>query len=226
MLIKAIKNWYLKDKKIILASVLLGFTVTALSAFISAGYSEEIHSGIARQVVRFHVLANSDSAEDQSLKLLVRDGVLADLKELLLECESPAQTKSVISANLDRVETCAKRIIGENGFDYPVRAAVVTDSFPTKQYGNVTLPAGEYEALRVEIGNAKGKNWWCVMFPPLCFVDITQPKLPDSAMEGFKNVLNDDEYGVVISGENGDSPYKARFKIVEIWQNIKEFHLF
>jgi len=222
-ILSLIKEWYKRDKKIIFISAFIGFAAAGAAASAAYGYSQSVQSGIAKQLIRFHVLANSDSAEDQALKLLVRDGILDTLKEPLGDCETISDTREAIIRNISNIKTRAEEIIKENGYSYPVSVTLARDVFPVKTYGDITLPPGEYEALRVVIGAGAGKNWWCVMFPPLCFVDVTQPKLPDSVKSELKNVLTEDEYGIVTKSGDPGSPYKAKFKVVEIFQDIKNF---
>ncbi|HLO04966.1 MAG TPA: stage II sporulation protein R [Symbiobacteriaceae bacterium] len=127
----------------------------------------------AEQVVRLHVLANSDSEADQALKLQVRDAVLAEMPSLFTKATTQAEALQVVKRNLPALERLAKQIVTKAGYTYPVKASVGIFDFPNRTYGDVTLPAGPYEALRLEIGEAKGANWWCVLFPPLCFNDWT-----------------------------------------------------
>lgn len=134
-------------------------------------YAENIQSNIADNILRLHVLANSDSDEDQALKLKVRDRLLAESHVLFRDCTSPSETKRVFLQNREMLEAVAKDTIENAGYAYPVSLRLDHTYFPMRHYGNVALPAGEYDAVRVEIGEAAGKNWWCVMFPPLCFVD-------------------------------------------------------
>jgi stage II sporulation protein R len=128
----------------------------------------------AEQVVRLHVLANSDSEADQALKLQVRDAVLAEMPSLFVGAQSQAEALQVVKRHLPKLERLAKRVVTEAGYDYSVKASVGVFAFPDRTYGDVTLPAGPYEALRLEIGKAQGANWWCVLFPPLCFNDWTR----------------------------------------------------
>ena len=123
------------------------------------------------KLIRFHVIANSDSDEDQNLKLKVRDAIIDYLQPKLLESESIEESESIIKKEYAELEKISKNIILENGYNYDIQVGIDYSEFPTKQYSNVILPAGEYKALRIIIGEGKGKNWWCVMFPPLCFVD-------------------------------------------------------
>lgn len=128
----------------------------------------------ADQVVRLHVLANSDSEADQALKLQVRDAVLAEMPTLFTKANSQSEALQVVKQHLPQLERLAKRVVTKAGSTYTVKASVGLFDFPDRTYGDVTLPAGPYEALRLEIGEAKGANWWCVLFPPLCFNDWTR----------------------------------------------------
>ena len=121
-------------------------------------------------LLRLHVVANSDSPYDQEVKLLVRDGVFKELEALVGEAGSKEEAQALISANLERLEEVAAEILSQYA-DYPLTAVLEKTVFPTKSYGELVLPAGEYDALRLVLGAGEGKNWWCVIFPPLCFVD-------------------------------------------------------
>ncbi|MEG6585954.1 stage II sporulation protein R [Dendrosporobacter sp. 1207_IL3150] len=124
-------------------------------------------------LIRLHVLANSDKPEDQQLKLKVRDAVIAYLAPRLEHLNDPEAARLVVLENQSKLNDIAQRVVKENGDNYPVSTEFGLFDFPVKSYGNFVLPAGKYEAVRILIGNAEGKNWWCVLFPPLCFIDIT-----------------------------------------------------
>lgn len=124
-------------------------------------------------LIRLHVLANSDSATDQQLKLQVRDAIIAYLTPYLEQVAQKSEAEEIVRAHKDTLTQIAQQIITNNGADYPVELEFGMFDFPIKSYGNLVLPAGKYEAVRILIGRAEGKNWWCVLFPPLCFVDIT-----------------------------------------------------
>ncbi len=207
-----------KDKKILLASIILGFLFTSVVTY-TITYSESIQSGIAKEVLRFHVLANSDKDYDQKLKLKVRDNILEKYKSQLKNCETVEETKNFFKENINDVINTAKETILQEGFDYDVKAFVGKSKFPTKTYGDVSFPAGEYEALRIEIGNAEGKNWWCVMFPPLCFVDVSHKEIPQEAKQELKNILTEEEYGIV-ANPNDNTSFKVKFKIVELCEEF------
>lgn len=175
--------------------------------------TENVQQGIAEEILRFHVIAESDSQEDQILKLKVRDGIIMALEKKLKNVPDKKEAKNVIVENLDYIEETAENIIINNGFTYKVSASLEYCDFPTKVYGDLTFPAGKYEALRVKIGKAEGKNWWCVMYPPLCFVDSTYQIVPEESKEKLKYLLTDDEYEEII--KNKKVKVKFKFRICE-----------
>ena len=215
---KHIGDWYQREKKIIGSSLAIGFAVMLCSGFYSAQYAQKIQSGIANEVVRFHVLANGDADFDQELKLKVRDAVLENFREELSTSKSREETKQMLEGRLDEIVLCAKEVVQAEKYDYEVSARLAKAYFPSKTYGDVTFPAGEYEALRIEIGEAVGQNWWCVMYPPLCFVDVTKGEIPEEDKSELKNILTEDEYDIVLSKAGKDISVKIKFKIVEWWQ--------
>ena len=152
------------------------FIAVCLAAAACILLSTTIHTAMlqremSQKVLRFHVLANSDSQADQALKYAVRDRVGTMMAEKLQNVDSLEESTDVVTENLQEIETCAAKVIGENGYDYPVHAALETCAFPEKSYGDYTFPSGTYEALRVVIGSGEGHNWWCVMYPNLCFAN-------------------------------------------------------
>ncbi|MBZ4645403.1 MAG: stage sporulation protein [Petroclostridium sp.] len=203
--------------KVILA-VIIGMICTI---FIS-NYSNSVQADLAHNLVRFHVVANSDSEEDQALKRSVRDRIINEMKEYFDESDNVDATKELIQRNIARIEEIAKDEIKKWNKDYDVKASLGIYPFPTKVYGDITLPAGNYEALRVVIGEGKGANWWCVLFPPLCFVDATHGVVPESSKQKLKNVLTEEEYKIITTANTDDEiPVQIKFKIVEWWQNSK-----
>lgn len=182
-------------KKIcILAGILIAFIVTGIAVDVK---KDRMQKELAEQVFRFHVLANSDSKKDQELKLKVKDRIIAYMKEKLPESDSVETTKEWAKNNTEALEKVAAEVISEEGYDYPVKARVLFCNFPDKSYGDVTFPAGRYEALRIEIGNARGQNWWCVLYPNLCFIDAVHAVVPDEGKEDLKKVLEEDTYEMV-----------------------------
>lgn len=166
---------------------------------------------ISHDVLRLHVLANSDSPEDQDLKLRVRDAVLCEGKNVFGGEMNVENAEELISSEKERLIKTAQDVIAENGFDYDVDVFVADEFFQTRSYGDFTLPAGRYTAVKVTIGEAAGHNWWCVMFPPLC--------IPAAQKETDVDMyLDKNEVKVVKS----DPDYDVRFKVVEWYEKIKE----
>lgn len=162
---------------------------------------KQMQKDIAKQVIRLHVVANSDSEEDQKLKLEVKEQIVGLLREELKEDSSVAMAQQTLRSHLDEVEETARSYIQEKGYDYEVNAQLGTCYFPVKQYGDMTFPAGEYKALKVNIGEHEGKNWWCVMYPTLCFVDSTYQIVPEESKESLKENLTEEEYESLLTGE-------------------------
>ena len=141
----------------------------------------QIQENIAGNIIRLHVIANSDTENDQSLKLKVRDGIIGGLKESVAGAQDAAGAGKLLAAQEDNIKNAALDIISVDGYNYPVNVSLEERYFPVKSYGDLVFPAGNYKALCVEIGEAKGRNWWCVLFPSLCFVDETYAVVPDSS---------------------------------------------
>ena len=173
---------------------------------------------IKDKVLRLHVIANSDSEEDQALKLKVRDQVLATLKPLLENAEDRSSSEAIVRAHLSEVEAAARETAWQEKPGENVHAELTNTRFPEKTYGDCTFPAGNYDALLITIGEAKGKNWWCVLFPSLCFVDTVHGVVPEESKELLKNVLTEEEYESLFTP--GKSEYKVRWKAAEIWQSL------
>ena len=173
------------------------------------------------KLIRFHVIANSDSDEDQNLKLKVRDAVINYLQPKLLESESIEESELIIKREYSELEKISKNIILQNGYNYDVKIGIDYSEFPTKQYSNVVLPAGEYKALKIIIGEGSGKNWWCVMFPPLCFVDEEKGIIDKDTDDKLREVLTEEEYNLIAQKtSNQTNRVQIKFKIAEIVQNI------
>lgn len=191
------------------ASVLAALLIACILNISS--FSQECRS-IRTKMLRMHVIANSDSAEDQELKLKVRDAVLAEGKEIFDGSVTAEEAQSKILPETERLRKAALEVIEKEGFEYDVKITVGSEYFNTRTYDNsVTLPAGYYTAVKVIIGEGEGHNWWCVMFPPMC--------LPAAVKEcELSDVLEKDEVEIV---EGGDK-YSFKFKIVEIFEKISE----
>lgn len=154
----------------------------------------EIQENIADNIIRLHVIANSDTGTDQSLKLKVRDGIIDGITDTISGTTDAKGAEKLLSAQTDNIKNSALDIISGNGYDYPVNVSLEERYFPVKSYGDLVFPAGNYKALCVEIGEARGRNWWCVLFPSLCFVDETYAVVPDNSKEKLKETLSKEEY--------------------------------
>ena len=198
------------------------FIAVCLAAAACVLLSTTIHTAMlqrdmSQKVLRFHVLANSDSQTVQALKCAVRDRVGTMMAEKLQNADSLEESTDVVTENLQEIETCAANVIRENGYDYPVHAALETCAFPEKSYGDYTFPSGTYEALRVVIGSGEGHNWWCVMYPNLCFAN-SMYEVDASSGEKLREVLEPEEYAAVLESGN----YKVRFKMLGFLNRVLE----
>jgi len=200
---------------IILAAALVLIAACA-AAVMAYSVSDDIRhqQNIAASLIRFHIRANSDTQADQRLKLEVRDDVIAYLKPLLAGSGSIEQSRRIICNNQKGITDTAANTIAKSGKDYAVRAYFTKERFPTREYGAITLPAGEYEAFRIDVGEASGHNWWCVLYPPLCFEDATHAVLDDESTEYLKSELGAEEYDMIMSGSHSSADdVRVRFRI-------------
>lgn len=193
-------------KKFIFA-VVAGLFVTSI---ISVSGFIKTSQNIRNDVLRLHVLANSDTVEDQDLKLKVRDAVLEEGKDIFGGEIKVENAEEKISTEKSRLVNAAENVVKQNGFDYDVDVFVTDEYFDTRSYGDITLPAGNYTAVKVTIGESAGHNWWCVMFPPMCL-----PAAEDKT--DIDMYLSEDEVKVV----KCNPEYDVRFKIVEWYEQIK-----
>ncbi len=190
---------------------MVGVLVIFLYVWIVVLGNDPLQPQIASKILRFHVLANSDSAEDQAVKEKVRDAVGTYLKPLLEDAQNLKETKEIVNENIGIIIELAKATLEENGYDYEVDACVTTADFPEKTYGSYTFPKGRYEALQITIGEGKGQNWWCVLYPNMCFRGTVYEVVEDEAGEALREVLEPWEYADVFdSGE-----VELRSKILE-----------
>lgn len=204
------------DRIIILLSlVIAGILTWIVVQHMEVQAQTRLQEHLAEEVLRFHILANSDSEEDQSLKMAVKEDVLAYLKQEMPEGLNVDETKDWMRRHIDELEQTCRKSVAARGADDPVSAAVTTCWFPEKSYGDVTFPAGNYEALRVEIGAAKGHNWWCVLYPGLCFMDAARAVVPQEGKQELKNVLTEDEYSRITAG----TKFKIKWYFLELFQN-------
>lgn len=184
---------------------------------------DSILGDIKDKIIRLHVVANSDSPEDQALKLQIRDVIIKELESKLKNLKNQDEVKKLICDNMEKLKKASEEEMRRLGENFPIDIELGTFEFPTKVYGPLTFPAGSYQALNVKIGMAQGKNWWCVMFPPLCFVDIAQGVVSDKAIEDFKELLDEEELELLRSGErDGKKTVKVKFKLVEMAKDLNK----
>ena len=193
-------------KKTILVTLALFLIVFSLCVLPIHG-----EAGIYDNVIRLHVLANSDSEEDQALKLTVRDAILAESEEILAGATTREEAEAALSRSLPRIERAARKAVRAAGFDAPISVCFDVEQYPTRQYENLAFPAGKYLSLRVKIGEAEGRNWWCVLFPPLCVGAATGRDKQETVC--LAAGLSTEQYRLI--ADTDSVRYKLRFKILE-----------
>lgn len=187
---------------LVIAVILTSWLVKERGMLVQAR-AETATAMLSQEVLRFHVLADSDSTQDQQLKMKVKEAVLSYLKEGLEDGETSGNernlsaTKQFVSEHLKEIEQISENVLVENGCADSVSAELVTDEFPRKRYGDVVFPAGTYEALRIRIGSAKGHNWWCCLYPNLCFTDAVHARVVEEDKEKLADVLDEDSYEMI-----------------------------
>lgn len=206
-------NLVMKSRKrtyslpIFIVSIIIGLAYAYITSKPNNDIST-IQQGISHKIIRFHVIANSDSDADQALKLKVKEAVVNYTSELLCNSKSISETEDLLSSHTNDIISIANKVISENDYDYPVTAEITDTYFPTKSYGSYTFPPGTYRAFQIKIGEAKGKNWWCVLYPPLCFIDISHGTVNAESEELLKETLTTDEFQAV----SDEYTVKYRFK--------------
>lgn len=200
----------------LLATVLVGavriHTLKREKETVQTRLENEVQQGIAKEIFRLHVVANSDTEEDQNLKLHVKTKIVDYLEGILGEDRSLEATREAVKTHLDEIEEAAGQVIVDEGYDYPVAAVVEKTYFPDKTYGDCTFPAGEYEALNVKIGEAEGHNWWCVLYPSLCFLDESHGIVSEEKKEDLKEVLTEEEFLTILNDPEKRDQVKIGFK--------------
>lgn len=211
MKMKSVKmrKWYVPG--FVLSMIL----ICAVSVW--AGRREEsarkVQSAIAEKIIRFHVVADSDEAEDQRVKLQVKEAVVKSMEPLLSHVSSVEEARQVIQVHMSEIQQTANDTLKREGSDDRAQAQLTRCYFPVKTYGQYTFPDGEYEALRITIGSGEGKNWWCVMYPRLCFVDSLYSVVPETSSRELKNNLSDKEYKAIVTGQR---KIKVKWKLLEL----------
>ena len=197
--------------KKILPFVFLFIFILLFIFFSFSNYSHAISKDLSNSFFRLHIIANSDSKDDQELKLKVRDAILEYMNNQNFKSKDEAHC--YVKNNIQKFYNLAQKTITENGYDYEVNIKIGNFYFPTKYYGNISLPAGFYDGIKIEIGNAKGRNWWCSLFPPLCFVDISSGIVDEENLETIHSNLSDEEFKLITENSK---PVKFKFKIIEL----------
>ena len=203
------KNFFLKLSLI--------FSLITIFIFISArSYSKNMFKNISNNFLRLHVVANSDSTEDQILKYKIRDAVIDYMKPYFSNINTKKDALEILNSQKNNITNLAKKIATDNGYTYPVTVFIGNFYFPTKEYSEIILPEGYYDALKIELGDAKGQNWWCVMFPPLCFVDISSGVVPDESKELLESNLSEEEFALISENDN-NTEIQFKFKLLEFF---------
>lgn len=192
-------------------SIILGFIISILVMMTGfVGQCEDIST----RVFRLHILANSDSREDQELKLKVRDKLIEYSGNIFDHVHNKGEAELLLNNNLNEIQKVAQQEVYNQGYSYKVKVEMKNMYFNTRHYDEVTLPAGRYDSIRISIGDAKGKNWWCVMFPPMC-LPIAEEK------QELSEVLNDKQIDIVTNAS--ELEYEVGFKFVEVYEEIIDF---
>ncbi|MBR3152046.1 MAG: stage II sporulation protein R [Clostridia bacterium] len=203
-------NFIKKYQTHIILTILFIYFVT-ISAI---SYSNAVFSDISDSVFRLHVIANSNTDGDQALKLKVRDSVLEYINSNTSNLKSKEEFIEFTQLNIQKIQEIAEDRVKQEGYTYTVSVEIGNFYFPTKEYENITLPSGNYDGLKIKIGKAEGKNWWCVMFPPLCLLDNSSCKMEKKSLEILNKALSNEEYSII--SENTPN-IKLKFKIIELF---------
>lgn len=197
------------NMKLLLKSVCIALVLTV--AFSLVPFEAECVN-ISEDVFRLHIIANSDSDEDQALKLKIRDAILNQTDNLYKGAGSKAQAMALTEETIPQIEAIARKVVAENGYSYAINAEITNMYFDTRYYDDITMPSGQYDALRITVGSGSGKNWWCVMYPSLCVGAATN-------YDALKENVTDSQYDIMNSG----SKYEFKFKLVEYYELIKSY---
>ena len=200
-------------KSRLLKSLIIIFLFILFIFITAKSYASSVFNELSQNIFRLHILANSDSEEDQILKLKVRDNVIKYIREISQNYNNKDDIIKITQNHSKEIKEIALSTIKENGYDYNVSIEFGNFYFPTKYYGNISLPSGSYDALRIKIGKAEGQNWWCSLFPPLCFTDVSSGVIDEKTNKNLKNNLNNEEYEIMTSQ---NTSIKFKFKIIEL----------
>lgn len=203
-----------RERRLFLYSALGGLVLTTAVTFgLNQWKNYHLQLGLSQKIVRLHVIAESDSRDDQELKLKVRDQVLAQLRPKMENCQTKQEAEEIIQHNITKIKEVAEATLHQQGHRESVQVVLQKENFPVKTYGPFSFPAGEYESLCIRIGKAQGHNWWCVMYPPLCFVEEEESVETEKSRKELSKVLSSEEIEAV------EKPI-IKFKAVEMWNDF------
>jgi len=215
-MLQKIRTRITKEGKILAVSFVIGLLFATGVAAYSYVYSQTTQRNIADNVIRFHVRANSNSSADQAIKDYVRQEILSELEGVLAHSNCIYNSRAILTDKLCKIAIFAENVIRAAGFDYPVTADITQVFFPTTTYGNMTFPPGVFEAVQILIGEGAGNNWWCLMFPPLCYVDMTAT---EEGRELLAETVSEEGFRLLMHQYEENRSLTVRFRIVEWWQN-------
>lgn len=200
-----------KNILLFIIAIVIVYIFSSVEIIKGEDRTKDFQEELASKIVRFHIIANSDSDKDQELKLKVKDAVVTYTQSILKDSKSLDETCRIINRHTDEIISIANQVIDENGYDYEVSINYENCYFPAKSYGDITFPPGYYNAFNIRIGNHEGKNWWCVLYPPLCFVDAIHSVVPEESKKELETILGYEDYQALIYGIN-DSEYEVKIK--------------
>ena len=186
---------------------------------LAKSYSDAVFNSISDNFVRLHIVANSDSTEDQILKYEIRDAVINYLSPFLENARDKNDAQNIISAHIDDISCISNQIIVSKNLSYPINVSVGKFKFPTRDYSEFVLPEGNYDALKIDIGEAHGQNWWCVMFPSICIPDSNNIFTKNNSTDLLADTLDSEEFSI-ITKNSSSTEVKIKFKIIEIFENL------
>jgi stage II sporulation protein R len=209
-------NFLRNESKILFLSLVIGLLFATGVAAYTYAYAARVQQDIAENVIRFHVLAHNDDADEQMLKEYVRTKILEEFAEALSENNTIEETRENLREILPALQAYAQEIIRDAGFEHNTTADIATTFFPAQFYGDIAFPPGNYQAVQIKIGDGAGQNWWCLMFPPLCYVDMTAT---DDARHQLSETVSQEGFRLLTHQESTPDVV-VRFRIVELWQNL------
>jgi len=205
-------------KKIIICLSCLLVLTTAFGF----SYAQDMNKNLSDNLIRLHIVANSDSAYDQNLKLKLKDHVNALISEKTKSAHNKQEAEQLIKNSMSDISLDANAFLKEQNAPYSAKVEYGKFEFPTKYYQNVVLPSGKYDGLKINLGKNAGHNWWCVMYPPLCFTDQVTAFMPSQSNDYLKSHLGEEEYSIISADEEDSVPLHFKFKIVEVFEEIRQ----